>query len=444
MKRRSYQIQVLLIARQLRSFFLLWRRQGGKSTTLAALALDEMSRTPGRLVTYASASLLLGREIIVKEAQVLQAAIADLTREAAQGGLRLEIGNSETHKAYKAALNADDFAELFESQRLLFQLWHDSTTCSRTQVIAPNPATARGWSGTVMLDEFGFIRDFRDLWEAVEPIISSDPSFKFIGATTPPKDDSHYSYELTAPAVGTTFPVDARGNWYTSEAGERIHRVDIFDAYAAGQKLYDRRDGRELTPEEHFKAAEDKDAWRRNYRIEHVLGGSAACGILELQAAQGRGMNGVAEFFPVETDTDFDTALRWIRMHCEPHVPLGLGLDVATTEKETSNPSSISLVEQHGRQYIVRAIIVWKTKDPAIAKERIRRVIHAVAVRGTPPRRLCIDASSERYFAADLAKDLEGLLPVELVISGTSVQVPGREEATNMKTLLGDQLIAAQ
>lgn len=440
MKRRAYQLSALRAVREKRSFFLLWRRQGGKSTTLAQAALDEMTGTPGRLVTYASASLLLGREIVMKESAVLQAAIKDAVSDAASRGLVIETADRETHKALPK-WSSDDFTELFENQRLEFRLWHDRTTVSRTQVIAPNPATARGWSGTVMLDEFGFIPDFRDLWEAVEPIISSDWLFKFLGATTPPKDDSHYSYELTAPAIGTQFPVDPAGNWYTSESGELIHRVDIHDAYAAGQKLYDRRSGAELTPDEHFRRAEDKDAWRRNYKIEHVLGGTAACGLIELQSAQTRGV-GQCALIEVESDLDMERAIAWLRDHLDPVRPVGLGWDLATTEKETSNPSSISLMEGAGVESVLRLVVAWKTKDPAVARERARRIIETVNARGHRARGLAIDASNERYFAADCAKEFSSLLPVELVVGSETAEVPGRDEPINMKTLLGEMLVA--
>ncbi len=357
-----------------------------------------------------------------------------------KAGVVLDTADSSTHKALPVGLGIDDFADLFENQRLEFRLWHDKTTFSRTQVIAPNPATARGWSGTVMLDEFGFIKDFRDLWEALEPIISSDRSFKFIGATTPPKDDAHYSYELTAPQLGTVFPVSPVGNWYTSELGEFIHRVDIFDAHAAGQKLYDRQTGAELTPEEHYRRANDKDAWRRNYKVEHVLGGTAACGLIELQTAQARGV-GKCALIEVNDDSDFDRAIDFLRQLLDPSVPVGCGVDLATTEKESSNPTSFSVVERHGVELLIRLIVLWKTKDPAIAKERFNRLIHAVRARGTPARRLCIDATNERYFATEVAQEMRALVPVELVVGSESASIPGTEEAVNMKTLLGDQLV---
>jgi hypothetical protein len=437
-KRRAYQLAALVGLRKHRSFFLLWRRQGGKSTTLAAAALDEMTAVPGRLVTYASASLLLGREIVLKESEVLQRTLSEFRKEAAD--LRLETADTQSRKALPANLSADDFADLFESQRLEFRLWHDQTTFSRTQVIAPNPATARGWSGTVMLDEFGFIRDFRDLWEAVEPIISSNADFKFIGATTPPKDDSHYSYELTAPVLGTEFPASAAGNWYNSEAGELVHRVDIHDAYAAGQKLYDRRTGRELSPEEHYARAEDKDAWRRNYKVQHVLGGTSAVGLLTLETAQQRGV-GHCRHFAIETDEDMTAAMVWIRDKLGDG-PVGLGLDLATTTGETSNPTSISVIEKRGVEKVVTAILTWKTADPAVATERIRRTLQVVPLRpaGGPARRLSIDATNERYFAAAIRASLQSIIPVELIVGSEAVERPG-QEPMNWKQFLGSQWV---
>lgn len=438
MKRRAYQTEALRGMQKWRSLFLLWRRQGGKSTLLAQAALNEMMLMPGRLVTYASASLLLGKEIVLKESAVLQAALNEFAEIARQQKLKLETTDSATHKAVELSVN--DFAELFEAQRLEFRLWHDRTTFSRTQVIAPNPATARGWSGTVMLDEFGFIRDFRDLWEAVEPIISSDKSFKFIGATTPPKDDAHYSYELTAPPLGTEFPVNASGNWYQSDAGERVHRVDIHDGYAAGQKLYDRRTGAEVSPQEHFARAEDKDAWRRNYAVQHVLGGTSAVGLLILDTAQRRGV-GECAFFSIESDLDLDIALGWLRDHLTDG-PVGIGIDLATTTKESSNPTSVTVSERRGVELLARVVMIWKTADPAIAMERFKNIVLAIRTRPAGgARRMCIDATNERYFAAAVRQELMAYLPVECVVGSEKIERPGAEPM-NMKQFTGGELVA--
>lgn len=443
-QRRPYQTEIIQALPQRRFFVLLWRRQGGKSTVLSECAHYGMMRHPGLTVTYASASLLLGREIVYKESQVLAKAINMLADRSREADLRLQTVDRETGKASK--LSTDDFAELFEAQRLEFRLWHDRTTFSRTQVIAPNPATARGWTGWVFLDEFGFIREFKDLWEAVEPIVSTDRTFHLVMATTPPKDDSHYSYEMTAPSLGAVFPVNPAGNWYASEAGVDVHRVDIHDAYAAGVKLFDLKTGRELTPQEHFSQSDDKDAWRRNYKVEHVLGGTSACGLIQLDTAQRRGV-GQCACVLVDSDSDFDAVLAFLRTHIDPAAPVGLGWDVATTEGDTSNPSAFCVVELSGVDLIVRLVVVWKTCDPDLARDRARRLVQAVAERRgegdrVRARRLCIDATNERYFAQDMRKALLGEVPVELIIGSEKVELPGKEPM-NQKQYLGSLLVAA-
>jgi hypothetical protein len=363
----------------LRCFFLLWLRQGGKSTLLAKWAMYEMLFTPGRLVTYASASLLLGRELIAKESQFLYQTInAQAALMATQA--KFETINGATGKPLPPDIDADAIADIFEARKLEFKLHFSRTRHSRTQVIAPNPATARGWSGTVVLDEFGFIPDLRDLWEAVEPIISSDKSFRFIGATTPPKDDAHFSYELTQPPVGTAFPLKANGNWYVSEAGELIHRVSIYDAAAAGKKVYDRRTGREITVEEHYREAADKDAWKRNYAVEHIRGGTSAVGLAELDVAQTRGKDNCRTFV-IEVDADMQAVFDWLFLHLTDE-PVGMGFDVATTTNEMSNPSALVIVEAvDAFDWAAKAVVVWKTRDPAVATKRILDLVQAVARR---------------------------------------------------------------
>ncbi len=59
---------------------------------------------------------------------------------------------------------------------------------------------------------------------------------------------------------------------------------------------------------------------------------------------------------------------------------------------------------------------------------------------GGRARRLCVDASNERYFAAALQQLLADELPVELVISGQTIELPGREPISR-KSHLGNQLI---
>jgi hypothetical protein len=261
--------------------FLIWRRQFGKSYTLAAKALDWMMETPGILVTFISAALRLGQENIRKEAEVWQQVMKQLKAEYAANGLAVTTTADDDHGHL---LDIDAIADLFEHQKLETKLWFDNVTHSRSIVIAPNPDTAVGWTGHLILDEVGRMPNFREMWEAAEPFVASNPQYRILGATTPPPDDSHYSYELLAPE-DDKFEVNPRGNFYTSQLGIPCHRVDSFDAYAAGVPIYDLKTREPLDPEEARRRALDKDAHDRNFRVKFIKGGSAALSIDELNHA---------------------------------------------------------------------------------------------------------------------------------------------------------------
>jgi hypothetical protein len=440
MKLRAAQRVVIRQCDMVGFLLLLWRRQFGKSHTLANVALKKMMKRRGCLVTFASASLLVGREIIQKESQVLQTAFSELRKQAAEQKLLLNSVNRDTGKELEETLSVDDFAELFEQQRLEFRLYHDRNVYSRTLVIAPNVATARGFSGHVLLDEIGFIKDFKDLWEAMEPISSSDPDFRVLMATTPPADDAHYSFELTVPPEGMVFPVNEEGNLYTSQAGVLIHRVDVHDGYAAGVKLYDLNTREPLTPQQHRARALDKDAWDRNYGLVHKFGGTAACSLMAIRFAQDLGRDKCAAV-DVEHDGGELEGFKLLEQLLG-NGQVGIGFDVATTEKEKSNPSSLTVIEKVGVDYVCRLIMRWKTKDPERTRDTISRVLEIVARRkeGGRARRLCIDATSERYFATDLRRALRKLVMVELVISSETIDYKGEE--MTVKAFLGNLLVS--
>jgi len=63
-ERRPYQDVALVAVRNKKQIALYWARRCRKSTTLGDIAFDEMARGPGRMVIAASASLLLGRELV--------------------------------------------------------------------------------------------------------------------------------------------------------------------------------------------------------------------------------------------------------------------------------------------------------------------------------------------------------------------------------------------
>lgn len=416
----------------------LCRRQYGKTSTAALISLKKMMKRAGHTVVFGSVKLDLGREIVRKEAEAMHRAIAVLASQAgAEQFTAVDAANGQRVET----VSEDDFADLYEHSRLEFRFHHSRSVYSRTKVVALTP-DAVGETGDLILDEVGRVKNFRAVWEAVKPIISSNPQFRCILTTTPPPDDAHYSFELLAPPVGTEFPVAPAGNEYRSELGVWVLRVDAFDAAADGVPLYDDDTGAPITPAEaRFKEA-DKDAWDRNYGVRFVLGGTAAVGLLVLNAAQERGIQRGCRCVMVETDADLDGALDALAGMGLGHGSLGVGLDLATTEREASNPTSLAIIEQQGGEMICWLVLVWKTRDPAIARHRIRTTLETLQRirRQHPIRRLAIDATSERYFAADLQRELAPLVPVELVVASETVEQPGAEPITK-KALLGNQYV---
>jgi hypothetical protein len=258
----------------------LWRRQFGKSRTLGSWGLKMMGEMPGCSVFYVSAAIALGSENIRKEAQLWAEMLGMLKSQAAAAGQSLESNGD--------GLDVDAIADLFEHSKLETKLWHDKTTYSRSRVCAPNPATAVGWTGHIVLDEFGRIPDLQDVIEAVEPFMSSNPQFKWRWATTPPPQDDHYSWELIVPDQDE-FPVNPRGNWYRSKAGILVHRLDVDDAFAAGTAMFHPETRQAISPDESRRLAFDKNAWDRNYRLRFIRGGLAAISMQHLFLAMERG-----------------------------------------------------------------------------------------------------------------------------------------------------------
>jgi hypothetical protein len=137
-----------------------WSRQIGKSYTLAAWAVDRLLTRPGRLVTILSNSQANGQELNLKVAEVCQ-----------------KLG-----QAYEQLDLSEDAN--FESMKLETHITVNGQK-GRIRVLAASPRTARGFSGDLILDEFAFHENSKAIWEAAEPIISSNPDFLCRIASTP-------------------------------------------------------------------------------------------------------------------------------------------------------------------------------------------------------------------------------------------------------------------
>jgi len=121
-----------------------------------------------------------------------------------------------------------------------------------------------------------------------------------------------------------------------------------------------------------------------------------------------------------------------------PGCPIAFGLDPATTEKATSNPTGFACVQKVGNDCIVRLAARWKTSDPEVARSIIRAHLTGLP-HNLRPRRLVVDASNEKYFATDLRTHLRGVCQVELLTSTESTTYRG--EAMPMKVYLGNLFV---
>jgi len=460
--RRAYQNVALVAVREVRQLGLYWARRCRKSTTLGDIAFDQMSVAPGRMVIGASASLLLGRELVgMSLTAVEQAAI--VAQEAAAVRAAFEHGAEQHNLDFKiaevddkgkdrilAGLTPEDFADLYQSRKMELRLYFDRTSFSREQIIAPNPATCRSWRGTVLFDEFGYIPSAQasELRIAADPMMRDTPDLKMIYACNLSLDDRHPWFEMTLPREITAsseedqFTAQPDGHLYIGQQGILVHRVALKDAYAAGHLLYDDY-GQPMSYEQCRVFPQFRGGWDISYALNHKPGGASVIDLIALVTAQRRG-RGECEFVYAESDADFQRAIHLLHDRLKDGA-VGIGIDQASTTSELSNPTSITVTERLGGLKYQRLVVVFKTKKRQVRDEVVRNICGAVRERkeGGPVRRICIDASNERLAAEESADDLAILAPVQLVISGNVVDprpsgYAEKDGNVNYKTFLGD------
>ena len=120
---------------------------------------------------------------------------------------------------------------------------------SRIVGLPANPATARGHSANILLDEFAFHQDSRAIWRALFPTITRGYKIRIIST---PQGRKNKFYEICS------------GNDNFSK-----HKITIFDAVAQGLELKDDR-GESCGPEALEKALGDPDGWQQEYLCEFL------------------------------------------------------------------------------------------------------------------------------------------------------------------------------
>ena len=308
---------------------LHWSRQIGKSYTLAAWAVDRLLRFPGRLVTVLSNSRANGAEFVLKAEEVCR-----------------KLGQAIELESNNEALNQRlDLAEDMKYDSMRFEVRiRIGDKVGRILVLAANPRTARGFSGDLILDEFAFHEDSRAIWEAAEPIISSNPDFLCRIASTG-NGKRNMFYQLI------------------SEGRIPYYRVRRSDAWGAKEiKVYSAITGKEITPAEARAQSSDKRAYDQNYECLFNDENSALLTQELINAAQREGI-------VIESQTWSDATL--VRLLTKTIGDLYLGQDVGRNR----DLSVQTVLEKIGSAYRVVAMLrMENTRLPAQQRELDRIV----------------------------------------------------------------------
>lgn len=223
---------------------LHWSRQIGKSHVLASWAVDrlleKLKTNSSWLVTVLSNSRDNGAEFVIKAADVCTKLGAVMEQSDDSPDLTYENMRMEV----RIRVNVDGQDRI-----------------GRIKVLAANPRTARGFSGDLILDEFAFHENSAAIWEAAEPILSSNPEFLCRIAST--GNGKHNMFFRMCSGAG---PDD--GTVFTSTAGFKVCRVTRTEAHKMGVKVYDANTRQPVTPEQARAAALDKRAYDQNYECK--------------------------------------------------------------------------------------------------------------------------------------------------------------------------------
>jgi len=255
-KFRKYQHPVFL-DRKSGILVLHWSRQIGKSYTLAAWAVDrllaQLQRYNSWLITVLSNSKDNGAEFVIKCQDICNqlGMVMEKTRKADI------IGDAAV---YDCSDNSPDltYDNMRMEVRITVRADDGTTRIGRIKVLAANPRTARGFSGDLILDEFAFHEDSNAIWEAAEPILSSNAEFVCRIAST--GNGKHNMFYRMASGAG---PND--GTFFESGTGFTVSRVTRSEAWKMGVKVFDPKTRAPIHPDEARKKSLDKRAYDQNY-----------------------------------------------------------------------------------------------------------------------------------------------------------------------------------
>ena len=325
--------------------FDIWARQTGKSfaTTLA----DTLSAAEGAPWVVLSSGERGSKENIEKcqmHAQAIGAAV-----ESIQSDFKTDDG-------------------VFTAHEIRFP------SGGRIVGLPANPATARGHSANVDLDEFSTHKDSRKIWTALFPTINRGFRLRVNGT---PLGKQNKFYELDR---------DWRQFIAEGKPGYSVKKVTIYDAVAGGLELRD-PNGNACTPEDLREALGDPDAWAQEYLCEYVDEATAYLTYDMIAACEDEAATVAADLKAISG-------------------PLYVGVDIGRKRDLTV----IWIAERVGDVSWTRAVI---TLEKTLFRDQRAALFDVLALPNC--RRVCMDATGLGMQMAEEAQQKFGAHKVEAV-----------------------------
>jgi len=196
----------------------MWSRQTGKSFSTGAESVRDCLTRPGQTWVCMSAGERQALEWMLKARQWAEA-------------FELAVDQYDETR--------DSAESLMKSAEIRF------ANGSRILAIPANPATARGYSANLILDEFAFHEQPAAIWKAIYPSTSNPLKGKLgLRIVSTPNGQGNKFYDL-----------------WTKNPNYSKHRLTIFDAVKRGLSV---------DPQEIKEALDDDEAWRQEYLCEFI------------------------------------------------------------------------------------------------------------------------------------------------------------------------------
>lgn len=350
---------------------LHWSRQIGKSFSLAAWAVDRLLSRPGRLVTVLSNSRDNGGEFVQKCAEVCQ--LLGQTYE------ELDMSPDET----------------YEAMRMEVRITVNGKT-GRIKVLAANPRTARGFSGDLILDEFAFHENSNAIWEAAEPILSSNPDFLCrIASTGNGKHNMFYRM--------------------VSDPQFKLSRVPRSLAHQQGVKVLDINTRKPITPDQARAKALDKRAYDQNYECAFADENMTLLTHELISAAERSDVGWIG-------NQDWDASVLANLRKCVGD--LYVGYDVGRNRDLTV----ITVIEKAGGMHFVRAML--RIENMRLPQQQLRL---GEICRLPKFRRACIDMTGLGIGLVEWSQDAFGMSRIIGINFATTVPMTKKIAADGRK-----------